>query len=601
MRTITYDLKSLLKLTHNGVFTIPVFQRDFVWTDAQIRLLVDSISRGYPIGSLLVLSQKNSSMPLLASRPIDAAIQSWTIEDGEISVSPTSVIQSEITSERSYILDGQQRLTSLARVFLDAGKEKSVYIDLKRLLEQFEQTGEHEWTRNAASEKVWLRFLTRKEPNPDRREKNRYMRSDIVLNAAKSQIYVQEYCEDSEDLNQYSKSQRRQVAAAINGIFETIRNYQIPVVVIDPDSPLDAICRIFETINSTGTKLTTFDLAVAKFFPHIDLRRMRDEALDKYPILKKFEIDGERLLQVLALWWTYDKNIYLEATKSTILNLDLEYIRSNWDNAVSALTEAYQWAEDHGASPKAAPNDATLVAIGAFLGKTEKTWRQQVAFSSVLEKWYFSKLLQSGARQATNYKMGLDFQSLISWAKQDKPPQPEKVFLTPEVLTELSPTDVRYRTLQALLALKAKHDIRTHNALKIQEVQDHHIFPLSLSRTKGLPRRKLDSICNRIFISAETNIYFSDKEPYIYMKEIVQKAKQNHVEQRVNQFLLNAAIPGNVSDPDFLEQFTIKNFNEFLIKRANLILEQVRDILGDSLIINSIQGKDQNIEDEDDN
>lgn len=586
MRTITYDLKSLLKLVHQGGFTIPVFQRDFVWTGAQMRLLVDSVSRGYPIGSLLVLSEKSPSMPLLASRPIDAAIRAWTLDEGEaLSVAPGMPADSRV--ERAYVLDGQQRLTSLSRVFLDAATTKSYYVDLKRLLEQFTPAGAHSWARSGTSERVWVRSLNRKEPNTERRERNRYMRCDVVLNPAKSQIYVQEYCEDSDDLPQYSKSERRQAAAAVNSVFEAIRNYQVPVVVIDPESPLEAICRIFETINSTGTKLTTFDLAVARFFPGIDLRRMRDDVIELSPALRRFSVDGERLLQVLALWSTREKGQYLDVTRSTILGLELDYVRDNWWNTASVLDEAYQWAEEHGASPKGAPNDATLVAMAAFLGKAEKPWRQQVAFSTVLEKWYFSKLLQAGARQATNYKMGLDFQTLMGWRTTGRPPAPEKVYLTPAMLTELSPTDVRYRTLQALLAMRARHDIRTHSALKPQDAQDHHIFPASLHRTKGLPRRRLDSICNRVFVSADTNLFFSDREPASYMAEIAQQARQHGVEQRVDRFLHDAAIPGNVSDPGFSERFSVGHFNEFLLERAEIILEQVREVLGDALVVAS--------------
>ena len=536
-------------------------------------------------------------MPLLASRQIDAAIKQWTLDDEATDGALCSNSDSNV--ERAYVLDGQQRLTSLARVFLDSASTKSFYIDLKRLLEQFNPAGDHSWLRTGTAEKVWISALNRRVPNPERRERNRYLRSDVVLDSRKSQIFVQEYCEDSDELPvNYSKSERRQAAAAINSVFEGIRNYQVPIVVIDPESPLEAICRIFETINSTGTRLTTFDLAVARFFPGIDLRRMRDEIIELSPSLKNFNVDGERILQVLALWSNYEKGQFLDVARSTILSMDIDYLKDKWDEAASVLDEAYQWAEDHGASPKGAPNDATLVALAAFLGKAEKTWRQQVAFSSVLEKWYFSKLLQSGSRQATNYKIGIDFQALMTWRASGKHPPTQKVSITPESLIDLKYNDVRFRTLQALLSMKAKHDIRTHNSLKPQEAQDHHIFPISFQRTKGLPRRKLDSICNRVFISADTNQFFSDREPQDYMGEIAEQAKLHGLQSRVDQYLKNAVIPGSVSDPSFANQFSINNFDNFLNARALLILEQVKDVIGDALDTNSLEDEPAEIEDE---
>ena len=55
------------------------------------------------------------------------------------------------------------------------------------------------------------------------------------------------------------------------GVFEAIRKFSIPFVALDNDAPLESVCRVFETINSTGTRLTTFDLAVARYYPEPDL------------------------------------------------------------------------------------------------------------------------------------------------------------------------------------------------------------------------------------------------------------------------------------------------------------------------------------------
>ena len=92
--------------------TIPQFQRQFIWRESQVRLLIDSISRAYPIGSLLLLDKK-PELPL-ASRDIEAEIR-----DGyppKDSFMADSRGRAEV---ESYILDGQQRTTSIARFFLN--------------------------------------------------------------------------------------------------------------------------------------------------------------------------------------------------------------------------------------------------------------------------------------------------------------------------------------------------------------------------------------------------------------------------------------------------------------------------------------------------
>ena len=53
-------LAALLSDVSRGNIKIPVFQREYVWTDEQIMSLLDSIYRGYPVGSLLLWSTKES-------------------------------------------------------------------------------------------------------------------------------------------------------------------------------------------------------------------------------------------------------------------------------------------------------------------------------------------------------------------------------------------------------------------------------------------------------------------------------------------------------------------------------------------------------------
>jgi len=125
MQTINFDISQLLKKIRAGHFLIPQFQRDFTWKEGQTRLLVDSIARNYPIGSLLVLG-KNDEVPL-KSRKLDANYPPQSCDDDN------EEVFDEPTSESYYVLDGQQRLTSIARVFLDAHPKRNYYFDLKAM------------------------------------------------------------------------------------------------------------------------------------------------------------------------------------------------------------------------------------------------------------------------------------------------------------------------------------------------------------------------------------------------------------------------------------------------------------------------------------
>ena len=332
MQTTSYSMGELLRRVKDQNLTIPQFQREFIWRESQVRLLVDSISRSYPIGSLLILDKK-PDLPL-ASRSIQA-----TIREGY----PPDAFISEVerqTETESYILDGQQRTTSVARVFLNAHPTKLYYFDLKAM-----------WESHRTEETSWIRFRSRGKTEPDRKDNNRLLRADLVLDQKKADIYVSEYMEDSDDFPELDKKSAREAAAFIKGIFETIRNYKIPVVTLDRDRGIESVCRVFETINSTGTRLRTFDLAVARFFPEPDLRKLWEDALERHPILRDFEVDGEQVLQVLCLVLAGREDRYPDPSRKNQLDLSPDVIKREWARSSEALAITYQWAQAQGARP----------------------------------------------------------------------------------------------------------------------------------------------------------------------------------------------------------------------------------------------------------
>ena len=92
-------------------------------------MLIDSISRAYPVGSLLLLDKK-PDMPL-ACRDIETVMRA-DFQYGKL-MQVEDVADENVADVESYILDGQQRITSIARVFLNADPEKLYYFDLKLL------------------------------------------------------------------------------------------------------------------------------------------------------------------------------------------------------------------------------------------------------------------------------------------------------------------------------------------------------------------------------------------------------------------------------------------------------------------------------------
>jgi hypothetical protein len=95
----TLTLGDLLHLESAQKLVLPNFQRDFVWKPDQQRNLLCSLLAGVPIGSVLLLQGKSSDY---SSRPLCFNRDATPL------------------SECKYLLDGQQRLSTLKHIFADS-------------------------------------------------------------------------------------------------------------------------------------------------------------------------------------------------------------------------------------------------------------------------------------------------------------------------------------------------------------------------------------------------------------------------------------------------------------------------------------------------
>ena len=82
---------------HNGQIKIPNFQRNFVWGKQQTAKLIDSIIKGFPIGTFILWKTKEELRHFK------------NIGNDKLPTTPKG-------ESVMYILDGQQRITSLFAV-----------------------------------------------------------------------------------------------------------------------------------------------------------------------------------------------------------------------------------------------------------------------------------------------------------------------------------------------------------------------------------------------------------------------------------------------------------------------------------------------------
>jgi len=115
-------VEHVLSEINSGKYLLPAIQREFVWDPDRILALVDSLMRGYPIGSFLLWEVKPESTKTFTFYNF---ITHFHEKDAPYATTATVPVGRGLTA----VLDGQQRLTSLNIAFYGshAQKEKGAW------------------------------------------------------------------------------------------------------------------------------------------------------------------------------------------------------------------------------------------------------------------------------------------------------------------------------------------------------------------------------------------------------------------------------------------------------------------------------------------
>ena len=210
-----------------GKFLIPTFQRYFVWEPASIIDLWDSIYHFYPIGSFLYW---NTDIRLKIHRKMGG----YTL--------PQNKIPDKEGRERWYILDGQQRATSLLASFF-GGKESINKRGSFDYTLYFDAVNAEFFFENELYRKKW-------EVNPDF-----LIRIKDIAEAKPNSI---------KKLSE-SYGYNEKIEENLLKLRYTFNNYKVAMICIT-GFDIAGVCKIFERINHAGKQLENFDIMVARSF-----------------------------------------------------------------------------------------------------------------------------------------------------------------------------------------------------------------------------------------------------------------------------------------------------------------------------------------------
>ena len=245
-------MEEMLRDAGAGKMQLPDFQRGWVWDDHQIKDLIASVSLSFPIGAVMTLEAGGEDVRF-KTRPIEGA-GSWASEVGP----------------ETLILDGQQRLTSLFQS-LKSGKvvatrdtrdndiNRWYYLDMKKCVGS--EADREEAVVAVPEDKVVRTFRGEVILDLSSCEKE-YDQDMFPLSSIFSADDWQEGYLDYWNLDKAKWDLYKRFNAQVIKRFE---QYQVPVIELDKETPKEAVCLVFEKVNTGGEPLTVFELLTASF------------------------------------------------------------------------------------------------------------------------------------------------------------------------------------------------------------------------------------------------------------------------------------------------------------------------------------------------
>ena len=618
MSKTTFDtnpvsLQMLLKSCEDGKLQLPDFQRSWVWEEERIMSLIASVSRGFPMGALMSLKSRIDTGVVFAYRPIEG-----------VPVAP-------LTKPEQLLLDGQQRMTSLYQSCMRR-QVVSTITAKKRLVRRWFYIDIHK-ALNTEADRDSAIFAV-----PEDRKLKENFDKDIVLDLSSPEreyehlMYPlnQAFNWDTwqEEFGDYwitkGKPEMREVFKQFkNDVLKNFTEYQVPVIALGADTSHEAVCLVFEKVNTGGKALDAFELLTAMYAAQGHKLRddwLGDEKSDdadlKLGIQKRLANFGRAagqvqgvlanvastdFLQAIALLHTKELRLAaiadpskkesdwpaVRATRQSLLDLPLpaykkycNAVRAGFERAAKFLRQ--QQIHRVGDLPYQTQL-VPLAAIFAEIGdKAEHTTN-----NDKIARWYWCGVFGELYGSAVESRFAKDILEVPAWL--DGGPEPstitDGILRADRLLTMRSRLSAAYKGLQALLLREGAIDFRSGQAFDQtiffdEGVDIHHIFPKAWCESQKLPASLYDSVVNKTPLGYRTNRIIGGVAPSIYLEKL-EKGKAAPNGQITEPPIDKAALAKYLQTHCIpVPELYANDFAGFMKARQNLLMDLVSRITG---------------------
>lgn len=566
------SLEDVLKDVSNGKIQLPDFQRGWVWDDSHVRSLLVSIARSFPVGAVMLLETGGETR--FQIRPVEGVKL------------PTTASAAELL-----ILDGQQRLTTLTQVLSIDGPvatrnekgraiERFYYWDIRRALEGVESLDEAVIAVEADKRlhENFGRDVKLDLSTPEKEYQQLYFPCRQTLNSDAWEEGLQEANPDQFGL--YMKFRKQ--------VLQAFRSYQLPVIQLHKSTSKEAVCLVFEKVNTGGVPLNVFELVTATYAADgYNLRddwfgsaarkvESRQKRLAKEPVLKALE--STDFLQAIAMLHTLQRRkadlaagktgkqvTPVSAKRATILEMPLDAYRE-WANAVEeGFKRAAKFLKRECVRDgRDLPYRTQLAPLASVLALLEERWKEPRIYDK-LARWYWCGVLGELYGGAVESRIANDVEDLLAWIERDddttEPRTIHDAAFRPDRLDRMtSRLSAAYKGLNVLLLRGNAADFFWKGSISELDAEDvaldiHHIFPQDWCEKQGIGRKQYNTVVNKTPLSYKANRMIGGVAPSVYLDKL-----QKHPQVKIDDIAMDAILKTHVIEPGLLRGDDFQGF-----------------------------------------
>ena len=582
------NLSELLKTVGNGKSQLPDFQRSWVWDDMRICKLIESLTSDFPMGAAMFLDYSADTGIKFKYRLFEGVDKQYE------SVVPDSLV-----------LDGQQRLTTLYQVFMsknpvvtrmDTDKDSTIkryyYIDIEKAINP--EIERLDAIISISEDKIKTENIGREIILDLRTREDEYKNLMFPLNLTFS---------DTMDwiwgLITYNKEAMPIVQKFQQEILEPLKKYTFPVITLAKDTTPEAVCQIFENVNTGGVTLTVFELVTAKFAAmgsknlreewntlKTDFNKRNDDLLE--------DLSGPNFLTSMTLLLSYLKmkkgvRQTVSCKKKDVLKLEYDDFFAYLEDLKQGFTCAANFMVQQGIYKSIdIPYSTQLIPLAAIFAYDNLNGKKLSLMQNLdlLAKWFWCGVFGELYGSANETRFAQDIVGIFEWMENENA-VPETVtratFDATRLLWLQTRNSAAYKGVMALINKQYPKDFMSGQDMGIAnyllELTDiHHIFPQAYCIKENLPKKKWNSVVNKTPIYATTNRSIGGKAPSLYIQTIRNKG--------VSEDKIDYALESHNINPTLLK---IDSFDAFIVDRAKRLLNLIEKAMG-----KAVSGRESN-------